>query len=99
MLQKHNLSLWFAFYLLYLLSVFFYKLQKSHLAFHPCRCGYEFCYNCGAEWKDKKPTCSCPLWEEDNILYDDDRDFDDDDDDEDEEDEEWYTDSDEDYLF
>ncbi|KAJ1381718.1 IBR domain [Sesbania bispinosa] len=19
-----------------------------------CRCGYEFCYNCGAQWKDKK---------------------------------------------
>ncbi|KAL6979291.1 RBR-type E3 ubiquitin transferase [Sarracenia purpurea var. burkii] len=34
-----------------------------------CRCGYEFCYICGAEWKNKKATCSCPLWEEDNILY------------------------------
>lgn len=33
-----------------------------------CRCGYEFCYTCGAEWKDKKATCSCPLWEERNIL-------------------------------
>ncbi|KAK7262361.1 hypothetical protein RJT34_29930 [Clitoria ternatea] len=32
-----------------------------------CRCGYEFCYNCGAEWKDKKATCTCPLWAEDNI--------------------------------
>ncbi|XP_047182939.1 E3 ubiquitin-protein ligase RSL1 [Vigna umbellata] len=32
-----------------------------------CRCGSEFCYNCGAEWKDKKATCSCPLWAEDNI--------------------------------
>ncbi|CAL1403364.1 unnamed protein product [Linum trigynum] len=36
-----------------------------------CRCGNEFCYNCGAEWKDKKATCSCPLWIEDNILYND----------------------------
>ncbi|KAL6276033.1 hypothetical protein ACE6H2_019634 [Prunus campanulata] len=41
-----------------------------------CRCGYEFCYNCGAEWKDKKATCSCPLWDEGNILYDEDEDFD-----------------------
>lgn len=36
-----------------------------------CRCGYEFCYTCGAEWKNKKATCSCPLWEEQNILNDD----------------------------
>ncbi|CAI0548587.1 unnamed protein product [Linum tenue] len=36
-----------------------------------CRCGNEFCYNCGAEWKDKKATCSCPLWVEDNILHED----------------------------
>ncbi|XP_009342327.3 uncharacterized protein LOC103934299 [Pyrus x bretschneideri] len=42
-----------------------------------CRCGHEFCYNCGGEWKDKKPTCSCPLWDEGNILHDeDDEDFD-----------------------
>lgn len=36
-----------------------------------CRCGYQFCYNCGSEWVDKKPICSCPLWDEDNILFDD----------------------------
>lgn len=36
-----------------------------------CRCGYQFCYNCGSEWVDKKPTCSCPLWDEENILFDD----------------------------
>jgi len=52
-----------------------------------CRCGFEFCYNCGAEWKDKKSTCVCPLWAEDNIWMeerdseDDDDDYDDDDDD------------------
>ncbi|CAN0874827.1 E3 ubiquitin-protein ligase RSL1 [Linum grandiflorum] len=44
-----------------------------------CRCGNEFCYNCGAEWKDKKATCSCPLWVEENILYNDERGFSDDD--------------------
>lgn len=34
-----------------------------------CRCGHEFCYTCGAEFKQKMPTCSCPLWAEHNILY------------------------------
>ncbi|KAJ7980960.1 RBR-type E3 ubiquitin transferase [Quillaja saponaria] len=33
-----------------------------------CRCGYEFCYTCGAEWKNKKATCSCPIWDEPNII-------------------------------
>ncbi|KAI3883800.1 hypothetical protein MKW92_006156 [Papaver armeniacum] len=45
-----------------------------------CRCGFEFCYTCGAEWKNKRATCNCPLWDEDNILYDDS---------DEEEDEEW----------
>ncbi|KAK2983930.1 hypothetical protein RJ640_012407 [Escallonia rubra] len=36
-----------------------------------CRCGYEFCYTCGAEWKNKKATCTCPIWDERNIVYDD----------------------------
>ncbi|KAK4717869.1 hypothetical protein R3W88_016207 [Solanum pinnatisectum] len=35
-----------------------------------CRCGHEFCYTCGAEWKNKKATCSCPVWDERNIIYD-----------------------------
>ncbi|XP_020214811.1 uncharacterized protein LOC109798824 [Cajanus cajan] len=41
-----------------------------------CRCGTEFCYNCGAEWKNKKSTCACPFWAENNIwLEDHDRDL------------------------
>ncbi|CAL0329099.1 unnamed protein product [Lupinus luteus] len=36
-----------------------------------CRCGNEFCYNCGAVWNNKKATCSCPLWAEDNIWLED----------------------------
>ncbi|WOG87562.1 hypothetical protein DCAR_0206791 [Daucus carota subsp. sativus] len=40
-----------------------------------CRCGYEFCYTCGSEWKNKRATCTCPLWDDDNIMDDD---FDDD---------------------
>ncbi|KAK3011766.1 hypothetical protein RJ639_012432 [Escallonia herrerae] len=41
-----------------------------------CRCGFEFCYTCGAEWKNAKATCACPLWDEENILYDEDEDED-----------------------
>ncbi|GKU93625.1 hypothetical protein SLEP1_g7202 [Rubroshorea leprosula] len=33
-----------------------------------CRCQYEFCYTCGAEWKNKGPTCKCPIWDERNII-------------------------------
>ncbi|EER96320.1 hypothetical protein SORBI_3002G126100 [Sorghum bicolor] len=32
------------------------------------KCRYEFCYTCGSEWKEKKATCTCPLWEEHNII-------------------------------
>ncbi|KAL6630607.1 hypothetical protein ACP70R_028458 [Stipagrostis hirtigluma subsp. patula] len=39
-----------------------------------CVCGYEFCYTCGKEWKEKKATCSCPLWDESNIIRDGDED-------------------------
>ncbi|XP_031484778.1 E3 ubiquitin-protein ligase RSL1-like [Nymphaea colorata] len=43
-----------------------------------CRCGYEFCYTCGAEYVRKKPTCACPLWDEHNIIREnDDDDYDD----------------------
>ncbi|KAL0713590.1 hypothetical protein Bca4012_020568 [Brassica carinata] len=35
-----------------------------------CRCGYEFCYTCGEEWKGKKATCTCPIWDERNIIRD-----------------------------
>jgi hypothetical protein len=54
-----------------------------------CRCGYEFCYKCGAEWKDKKATCSCPLWEEDNIWLED-RHAESEEDEEDEDDDFYY---------
>ncbi|XP_020532679.2 E3 ubiquitin-protein ligase RNF144A [Jatropha curcas] len=33
-----------------------------------CRCGYEFCYTCGASCENKKPTCTCPIWDELNII-------------------------------
>ncbi|XP_078445203.1 E3 ubiquitin-protein ligase RSL1-like [Wolffia australiana] len=45
-------------------------IELASGCFHiSCKCGYEFCYNCGAGWKKKKPTCRCPLWAERNILY------------------------------
>ncbi|KAF5200018.1 E3 ubiquitin-protein ligase dbl4 [Thalictrum thalictroides] len=61
-----------------------------------CRCGYEFCYTCGAEWKNKKATCSCKLWDERNIMddYDEEEDFEDDFDDDDDE----FDDDDDDYA-
>ncbi|CAN0874825.1 E3 ubiquitin-protein ligase RSL1 [Linum grandiflorum] len=34
-----------------------------------CRCGYEFCYTCGAPWKNKKATCSCAIWDERNLIH------------------------------
>ncbi|CAI9770839.1 unnamed protein product [Fraxinus pennsylvanica] len=46
-----------------------------------CRCGHEFCYTCGAEWKNKAATCACPLWDEEHILDDEDEDEDEDEDD------------------
>ncbi|XP_020598413.1 uncharacterized protein LOC110037998 [Phalaenopsis equestris] len=49
-----------------------HMIELSEGCYHiTCRCGYEFCYSCGAEWKDKKATCSCPLWDEHYVWYDD----------------------------
>ncbi|KAI7749551.1 LOW QUALITY PROTEIN: hypothetical protein M8C21_021918 [Ambrosia artemisiifolia] len=65
-----------------------------------CRCGYEFCYTCGAEWKNKKATCNCPLWDEGNIVDTEEEEDDDDDfEDVDDEDEEYASESDEEYYF
>lgn len=30
-----------------------------------CRCGHEFCYSCGAEYRDRQQTCQCAFWDED----------------------------------
>uniref|UniRef100_A0A0D6R6J1 RBR-type E3 ubiquitin transferase n=1 Tax=Araucaria cunninghamii TaxID=56994 RepID=A0A0D6R6J1_ARACU len=29
-----------------------------------CRCGFEFCYKCGSQWKHARVPCECPGWEE-----------------------------------
>ncbi|KAG0473717.1 hypothetical protein HPP92_015574 [Vanilla planifolia] len=73
-----------------------HMIELSEGCFHmTCRCGYEFCYTCGAEWKEKKATCSCPLWSEEYIWYDDSEESEDDyyDDDDD-----YYEDEDDDYY-
>ncbi|KAL2488878.1 zinc finger (C3HC4-type RING finger) family protein [Forsythia ovata] len=64
-----------------------------------CRCGHEFCYTCGSEWKNKEATCSCPRWDEEYILDDDDDDDEDEDEDDDEDEDEYYYSSEEDYVL
>ncbi|XP_043689477.1 uncharacterized protein LOC122640375 [Telopea speciosissima] len=29
-----------------------------------CWCGHEFCYSCGAEYRDGRQTCQCAFWDE-----------------------------------
>lgn len=49
-----------------------HMIELAEGCFHmTCRCGYEFCYTCGAEWRNKKATCACPLWTEQNIWFED----------------------------
>ncbi|KAK8950473.1 hypothetical protein KSP40_PGU006457 [Platanthera guangdongensis] len=49
-----------------------HMIELAEGCFHmTCRCGYEFCYTCGAEWLNKKATCACPLWTEQNIWFED----------------------------
>ncbi|XP_077219527.1 uncharacterized protein LOC143853693 [Tasmannia lanceolata] len=32
-----------------------------------CRCGHEFCYSCGAEYREGLQTCQCAFWDDDNF--------------------------------
>ncbi|KAF8412724.1 hypothetical protein HHK36_000693 [Tetracentron sinense] len=32
-----------------------------------CWCGHEFCYSCGADYRDKQQTCQCSFWDEENL--------------------------------
>ncbi|KAJ7296795.1 hypothetical protein O6H91_Y098800 [Diphasiastrum complanatum] len=67
-------------------------IELAEGCFHmTCRCGYEFCYVCGAPWKNKEATCKCKLWDEHNLIREpllesDDDTYDDDDDDDDDDD-------------
>ncbi|KAL1195115.1 E3 ubiquitin-protein ligase RSL1 [Cardamine amara subsp. amara] len=29
-----------------------------------CRCGHEFCYSCGAEYREGQQTCTCAFWDD-----------------------------------
>lgn len=35
-----------------------------------CWCGHEFCYSCGAEYREGQQTCQCAFWDEDNNSED-----------------------------
>ncbi|KAF5608554.1 arylsulfatase [Fusarium subglutinans] len=40
-------------------------VELTHGCFHiSCRCGHQFCYRCGRQWK----TCNCPQWEERHLV-------------------------------
>ncbi|XP_057839774.2 E3 ubiquitin-protein ligase RSL1 [Cryptomeria japonica] len=33
-----------------------------------CRCGYQFCYECGVGWANGRSNCKCPLFNENHLL-------------------------------
>eukprot|EP00252_Welwitschia_mirabilis_P013579 TRINITY_DN2986_c0_g1_i1.p1 TRINITY_DN2986_c0_g1~~TRINITY_DN2986_c0_g1_i1.p1 ORF type:complete len:220 (-),score=28.76 TRINITY_DN2986_c0_g1_i1:183-842(-) len=44
-------------------------IELTQGCFHmTCWCGHEFCYACGAEYRNKQQTCQCAYWDEHNII-------------------------------
>ncbi|XP_047963589.1 E3 ubiquitin-protein ligase RSL1-like [Salvia hispanica] len=42
-------------------------IELAHGCYHmTCWCGHEFCYSCGADYRDGLQTCHCAFWEDDN---------------------------------
>ncbi|KAE9597323.1 hypothetical protein Lal_00007900 [Lupinus albus] len=42
-------------------------IELSHGCYHmTCWCGHEFCYSCGAQYRDGQQTCHCAFWDEEN---------------------------------
>ncbi|KAA8537133.1 hypothetical protein F0562_029641 [Nyssa sinensis] len=40
-------------------------IELTHGCYHmTCWCGHEFCYSCGAEYRDSQQTCQCVFWDE-----------------------------------
>lgn len=51
------------------LSKLCYSLSFSNSFMCSCldfRCGHEFCYSCGAEYREGQQTCQCAYWDENN---------------------------------
>jgi hypothetical protein len=62
-LQSYNVSVLnqLLSYTLYIRSI---GPRMSTLTSCSCRCGLQFCYVCGIEWK----KCRCPQWDEPNLM-------------------------------
>ncbi|XAR56150.1 Ubiquitin--protein ligase [Bertholletia excelsa] len=42
-------------------------IELAHGCYHmTCWCRHEFCYSCGADFRNGQQTCQCVFWEEDN---------------------------------
>ncbi|XP_030471393.1 E3 ubiquitin-protein ligase RSL1 [Syzygium oleosum] len=42
-------------------------IELTHGCYHmTCWCGHEFCYSCGAEYREGQQACQCAFWDEDN---------------------------------
>ncbi|XP_047327082.1 E3 ubiquitin-protein ligase RSL1 [Impatiens glandulifera] len=40
-------------------------IEHNHGSYHiTCRCGHEFCYSCGDEYRNGLQTCECAVWDE-----------------------------------
>lgn len=41
-------------------------IELTHGCYHmTCWCGHQFCYSCGAEYRDGQQICQCAFWDED----------------------------------
>ncbi|GMH27740.1 hypothetical protein Nepgr_029583 [Nepenthes gracilis] len=46
-------------------------IELTQGCFHmTCWCGHEFCFSCGAEYRDSQRTCQCAFWDEENSEED-----------------------------
>ncbi|WOG85449.1 hypothetical protein DCAR_0104638 [Daucus carota subsp. sativus] len=47
------------------------RIELTHGCYHmTCWCGHEFCYSCGAEYRDSGQTCQCTFWDEEQYPDD-----------------------------